>query len=897
MKKLIVVFLVFSCNCIVNNNNNIENIEINDIQKNIQDLFFLIRQHRFNLISPLFKENKKELDVLDTLLPPISIILKYILEVDLTDYNFTYILDKEFIKEFEKQFSISSEENLELFKFYLQKLLIDSSKNKNDVSSYRECSEKYYNHLKYKNKAVFFLVRTNKMKKRIEDYRNCMEENKNSTYCDKHYIRFPSFEIINSSYSYGLCLPNININNLIYNYKILILKVVNLNKILESSALFLKECQFQELNIIKMKNLENNNEIYLSMNKYDLFSFTPLYIIIFIFLFMCFNKLPQCLFKSCFKIRKVNDKNFTLNKKPIFDKKQFNNFSKKFSLKSNWEELFNYKNKTEKINNESGLSYIKGIRGLSMIFSSFGFLFLILINSPISIYTKYDYSNLFKSILYSIFFGGLRYAPRLLLSCSGFILFYKFICYLDEKYDEQLEKKMKEYNANNNLKTKTELSLSNFHEVLTDNSFDDSKNKIDYEKLLIRQRNVNDIKFSFLIQFYFYQIHKYILYILVLSFCLFSLPILYKIESIFYYYMNIKGIILSPTWQLFIDDYINPVLNKSDSDVSSYFIPDPHNNNQNNVTSYLNLVLGYTSTYSFHYQDFGSENLLYFFWLFYNEVIFFLISTFFLFIGYKYKIGIDKFFKMIIIITILGKIIIIIFFHENFGNASLFYYSFSFGSFFVNPLYNYIYYSIGIYFGSINYIIQKRINYDSIELQEKPFLTSFIPVVNWYEEKGICMKIFNSIIVLLIISINFLYYIYSIFKDGKDFEDMVFSEFNDIFLSFDIEIIIFLTHLSCCLFYVDSNNFINQFLSNPFWSILNKLYTSFLLLLNPTILFILFQCGMRIKLNIYNCILYALISDFIAFIVFLLSYIFFELPSKRITKLIFKKSKKVIEVE
>ena len=178
MKKLIFVFLVFSCYCIVNKNNNIENIEINDIQKNIQDLFFLIRQHRFNLISPLFKEKKKNSDVLDTLLPPISIILKYILEANLTDYKFNYPLDKEFIEELEKHFSISSEENLELFKFYLQKLLIDSSKNKNDVSSYRECSEKYYNHLKYKNKTVFFLVRTNKMKKRIEDYRNCMEKKK-----------------------------------------------------------------------------------------------------------------------------------------------------------------------------------------------------------------------------------------------------------------------------------------------------------------------------------------------------------------------------------------------------------------------------------------------------------------------------------------------------------------------------------------------------------------------------------------------------------------------------------------------------------------------------------------------------------------------------------------------
>ena len=46
--------------------------------------------------------------------------------------------------------------------------------------------------------------------------------------------------------------------------------------------------------------------------------------------------------------------------------------------------------------------------------------------------------------------------------------------------------------------------------------------------------NQEEIKFSFLFQFYFYQIHKYILYILTLLFCLYSLPKFYKIEALLY---------------------------------------------------------------------------------------------------------------------------------------------------------------------------------------------------------------------------------------------------------------------------------------------------------------------------------------------------------------------------
>ena len=925
MKTIVIVILFFNCLCIENNNT--EKNEIENIKEHIRDIFLLFQKYSLNLISPFNEKNKEEEEYpyLNSLISSGALLINYFLHIK-SDFP----LDNDFIENFENNIT----ESTEAVKFFLQKLIFDSTKNKNDVSTYRFCSELYYKekNIIFQNKTGFFIVIINKKESAIEEYSKNKEKyspclnNINSTGCNNlTIIPFPSFKLDDLSYSFGFCLPIINCTHLIKNYQNFIIKAfLSVSNVLELN----KNHESKELNIILIKNMGNNDE--LTIDVIDFMSFIPLYIIIFIILFMCFSKLPQFLFKSCFQ----KDSN-QIKKSKNFDRTQFNNFSKKFFLRANLEELFNYKNPPEKINNETGLSYIKGIRGLSMIFASFGFLFICLLNSPVSIYSPYDFSDLLKNLFYSIFFGGIRYAPRLLLSCSGYILVYKFICFLDEKNDEEIEKKIKEYNENKN---SSEISLSyinknnnendddndnnnendndndnnnenendnndddndTHNEVNDDNLFENSKKKSQYENLIRRKRKVEDVKFSFLFQFYFHQIHKYIFYILVLSFCLFSLPILYKIEASLYS-NNLKRVILSPTWQLFLSYYINPIFNSFDSNISSLDI----NATSNNYYKFLNLTLGYTSTYSFHYQGYGSENLLYFFWLFSNEFIFFMVSTFFLFIGYKYKIHIDKFFKFVIVITVFAKVIIFCI-YEQFRNSSLYYYVNYFGSFFVNPLYNYIYYSIGIYFGSINYIIQKRISYVDVDNQEKPFLMSFIPVVNFYQQKGNLMKILNLFLLIFIISSNFLYYIYAKIYDKEyesriylnEFETQIFSFFNHFYLSFDIEIVVYLTHLCCCLYFIDNNNYINDLLSNPFWSILNKLYTSFLLVLNPTILFILFQSGMRINLNIFNCIFYTLISDFIAFIICVLCYIFFELPSKRIVKLIVNKSKKPKEIE
>ena len=834
-------------------------------------------------------------------LPFVQVIFEYFIKnIDWysTDNNGTYYIQQfiETIKNYSHNFN-ENKQIYDLFVFGLLKWIINSSKNKNDVTPYRECSEDFLNFDKEKYRKImnFYIIKINKKKNEREKFKlikaefnqNKCKNNLKSEVCkklrSKFEFPFPSFRYDNESFSFGLCLPHFKLetNYSEGNYTLLIFEILNFTKIFNLN-------NKDDIKIIEMKNLSNNKDIN-ELKDDDKYNLIPFYIIIIIIFIMLFGKPPKILFKSCF-IKKENEEENNLNNHLIdnqnFDKKHFLRFQKKFSLKSNWQELMNYKNSSsDKINNDSGLLYIKGLRGLSMIFLSFGFLFVNLFNSPISIYAAFEFEKFLKSFTYFIFFFGIRYAPRILLSCSGYILFCKLINYLDEKSDEELERKIRKKDSNE-LKAKLEAILETSEEESIDN-FNFSENENEKEQNMkqyknsLRKRKVDDVKLYFLIQFILYQIHKYIFFILILSFCLFSLPIKYKIEYLFYFSDRNGVVFLDTMWKIFKNDYID------------------------NTKTFLNLFLAYTSTYSFLYRGDEQENLLYCFWLFYNEVIFFLISSTIIFFGYKYKLKIDRFFKIVIIVTLMIKIILFFFF-EDFQNGALYYYYNNFGSFFVNPLYNFSYYAIGIYFGSLNYVLQKRMTETDLEKQNKLFLLSFLHVLNFYKKKGILIKILNLFLCIIIIIFPLLYFIYSLFFNkiyyeedniySGDFEEFIFGKFNNFFLLIDIEIYVFLIHLSCFLFCFDHNNAIKAFLTNSFWSIFNKLYIIFIVVINPIILYILFTSDMRIPINLLYCLLYTLISGFLTFIISILCYIFFELPCKRIITLIFKKPYKKIKM-
>ena len=77
----------------------------------------------------------------------------------------------------------------------------------------------------------------------------------------------------------------------------------------------------------------------------------------------------------------------------------------------------------------------------------------------------------------------------------------------------------------------------------------------------------------------------------------------------------------------------------------------------------------------------------------------------------------------------------------------------------------------------------------------------------------------------------------------------------------------------------------------------NKSYFSYILVSHPIILFIFYQSETKILLNLYNLVLYSLISGTVIFLSASFSYIFFELPYKKIIKFICSNDSKNDELE
>ena len=102
-----------------------------------------------------------------------------------------------------------------------------------------------------------------------------------------------------------------------------------------------------------------------------------------------------------------------------------------FSLSENGNELFEFSLTSTKYNNDSGLSNIRGIKGISIIFMILGWTFVILFNCPIKVYSTYHITNFFNTFFSYFVMIGVRYSPRIVISCSGYILIYKYLSYLD----------------------------------------------------------------------------------------------------------------------------------------------------------------------------------------------------------------------------------------------------------------------------------------------------------------------------------------------------------------------------------------------------------------------------------------------------------------------------------
>ena len=724
------------------------------------------------------------------------------------------------------------------------------------------------------------------------------EENNNS-YISKEYLNFED-----SYFLYGFCLP--------FNH---------------SKS---KSCQKDVTEIVKFTNymLDNylfpsNSNIRISIidheRPYKVLGYIIIGIILLqIGLITLAYPLYQFLAKFFKKKKKIEEDEDNNENNKYYDKylipKWLTNF-KSLSLSNNIHELFNVKSNSTEMNNYSGLYAIRGLNALSMFFTILGLTFMGIYNSPLKIAGISQVRKLLFHQLYFLVFIGIRYSPRIIFSCSGYTLSYKYLSFMD-------------------------------------------KYSLDFSCM----------------KFVFYQFYKYIILIFLNIYFRYSLNLLIKKFFPYWFFLQKKIINnYNESYQIFmsflgVDLFLENKTKKTEQNISDYF------------------------------------------WIPYNEVFFFIFGTILMTIGYKYKLKIDIFILILIFLGLIGKILFSYLYRKYY--STLYYYLFDYGKFMINPLFNLTYFLIGIYFGLINYALQKGAtnrfdnsifnkirqftfvnndeneenkeieandakyninnkekteeniradnsnikddnfnfniiinnnisytsssysesntsndidnsnldknqdydllgsNYSSNELimKEIPFLYIIVKYIN-KRKKCRHYKTFYALFILLILipiashyTILFLYNgknKINELKNGKNIDkfyktlnlyDYITNFTLNLIFRIDIDIFILLIHWFFIDLHIMGKYNILAFFSNISWGIFDKSCFSFEIVGNMIILFVIYSSETFISVNIYTIVLYFIFILVLVLLFTFLIYIYMELPLKRITKLILNKN-------
>ena len=691
---------------------------------------------------------------------------------------------------------------------------------------------------------------------------------------------------------------------------------------------YVEDCQQEDfLNLLNNFNLKTEfldttkiggvipyilNDDTKKFNKYFYIGLIIIFIFVFILLSEIFPYIPLFLFKCCFKkdIKESNGERL----RGIYDVASLSNFKKSFDLKESIGEIYGVESNSG-INNDSGISFLKGLRGICLMFFILGQTLEVVYQYPVQSSEQLFFNNCYLSILY--FFN--RFTKNLFLSISSFSLCYKILSYLDNEIENQELKnvKIKIDNINPDLfnetikeeleeeyenkakkrkisqKSKDDKSSSSLNESKNSENINDIKkntstseicsnteilsktgrksNKSDLTKMptisqinsLIKDTNYyNKISFKSLFVFIFRQFYKYFLFI--------SIFLIFR----FSYYDIFSKFSENPMWEFIKLSFINKIEYKQILAIIFLYLPFYHDGNQNIVTEPYNIII--------------------------LEISLFLIFSFILFIIYKTNIRFDL---LLILMAFLGILIKLLFylviinvknsiFDEHFYPSKGF--TNSEWKFFFNNIFYYIpCISIGLFFGLVNYAIQKSAK-DINQFRDKYYLSIPIKFLNILRKKPKFYSfLFSFIFIILFIWCGLSYNILFLSKEVL-YEDSLAKTFYEnklinIYYSIDVDIVVFSIFLTVIPYNLIGENYFISFLRHEYWNLLSKPYYSYMLILQLTGINILYRMNTNVELNIYCLLFFSIINFIFGIIIGALIYTFFEVPLKKLNKFILSK--------
>jgi len=594
----------------------------------------------------------------------------------------------------------------------------------------------------------------------------------------------------------------------------------------------------------------------------------------------------------------------------------------------------------------NGLNYIKGLIGISMILIVFGHTYLILFNLPLKNYGQWNFYSMVSSFFYVIPMSGLRYCPRFILSCSGFIFTYKYLSFLDKKPNNYFLKFLFQQNHKYFLLILMFLGrpLSYYiHYIFIGNSpmgellnyllkkpgdlqyflksfilfkLNDSFNNAEYN------RNSNDLLDYFWLAFneiFFFIIglilisigYKFKFRIDLIIIVSFVAIYLLKIILYYYFYYIYEGRVYSTLYYYILDygkEMLLPNFNLPYYLIGMFFglmhytlrrvLPEMEQNGYEivNLNKGNNLLKDEEEKMIPKIENsFCVNRLSYDYDLFSNankkekkgfasekDLNIKLLDS------HSNKIKRNKTSKNRLRQSKTNKNIL----EKNNSNKI------------EDDDGNSIKKNDSI--SDLGYMIIDKVNDDNktnfYKVKGMPFFKLTIPIIKWHKKHVGNMAFFVTIISFIIIIYLFFIFSYLIFynikkpdKKKDDYlkklklEDILTHKIFNFLYLIDIELVVLLLHWAVFIISIREQNRIYDFLRSDYWNFFTKSYFSYLLLLNPVILYILYGNETIIKIKIYSIYIYSIINLILILIGIIFVYALYELPAKKIIKYIINK--------
>ena len=809
--------------------------------------------------------------------------------------------------------------------FFMKKTMIDSTKNKNDFLTYENCLEKNFDNKIIENLNFSFTLNPIYVLAMFDD----KEAKKNL-----------SDLILLEQYNYwlGYCLPRVTKKNGTDDIEICNqTDYGNLLRIFLEFSFNMTNAEVRSFNISK-KEFELKDKLFCALNLFIILIPILIQIILYLYYSISYYKYKKRKIFNQLTInqeeememnkhlsvqhkRSINIQNFK-----IITPKWYKYLNEYFNLIKNGAELFNNNLKESNINNINGITYIKGLLGLSLLLYIFGHVFFMLFNLPFKNFTLTTFNSSVKNPFFFIPLIGLRYSSRIILSCSGYTLIYKYLNYIYQQ-----------------------------------------------PKL-------------YMLKFIFRQSYKYLLLLFV---------VLYMRYSIYYL-------------TLILNDLRRPM-----TEILKYNL---ELNNKDYFVNFFDFLLAYIGDFAFN----NKQNIIQYFYVPLNEIFLFLFGVILISLGYRYKFRNDIIIIIIISLIFVVKILIYFLYVKEYGKYStLYYYLYDYGAIMLNPIFNLPSFLIGMFFGLVNYSIQKGITIfrsdsyqritnldnrvssinpkESVSIDRQTFLEKQTTLINSkkpismeldnynestfknekkdYAERMFSVNIpkdknskkqiqlynknveknftinldigengrrnsknedynekikempflilptkflnfhrnnegkffFKVIIILFILVTALVSCVHFVIvgrkvivdkkKDDKiktleklSFREVITNTVLNVIYSIDIDLVVFMINWVFFIIYSKGKSAdIYDFFNNNFWSFFLKCYYSFIIISTPVILCIIYQNEIVINFSFSNLILFSFISLFIIIITVIFCYSMYEMPLKKIFKSILVK--------